>query len=98
MAVLRSAGITPHDFLAQFSEPPPLRAIRAFSAWLKRCHRAGLIRKVNFDATALAFIGTLHSKVLFAYALGKPPVDQSRKQYARAVTDLYARALVGSHG
>lgn len=93
MAVLRSAGVTPRELLAQFHEPPPARAIAAFSAWLSRCHRAGLIRKVNFDLTALSFIGAMHSKGFLTYAMGHPPVDESREEYAKTVADLYTRAL-----
>ncbi len=70
IAVMRAAGVDPHEVFDKFDEPPPALAIRELAAWFSRLTEQG---RIELDApvlTAMAFIGGLQGRHFLAHACG----------------------------
>ena len=93
MVVLRTSGIPPEKLMEQYETPPPLVAIRALAAWLARAHDRGLIRKVDFEQTALAIIGPLHVPSFLKHILGRSPIAASSSEYRDTLIDVLIHGL-----
>lgn len=94
MELLRWSGISPQEILSQFDEPPPVRNIQAISAWLQRAWERKLIRSVDFDATAMFILTSMHGPAMLREFLGRPPTGHSQEAVISQYVDLLLRGLV----
>ncbi|HUP62943.1 MAG TPA: TetR/AcrR family transcriptional regulator [Thermoanaerobaculia bacterium] len=76
--------VVPFDTAAE--ETPPRRGLRILAGYFRRAMNAGVIRRGDPRATALLFIGQLHSYVFIHQVLGVTPVYP---------LDAYLDALIG---
>jgi hypothetical protein len=93
LSVLRASGIPPDRILAAYETPPPVVALRALTAWLKRCHQGGLIRDVKFESVAMAILGSLHFPSFLTHLLDRPPSRTSFRAHAEQTVELISRGL-----
>ena len=93
LSVLSSSGIPPKELMQRYAVPPPIAAIRSLTDWLERCAHKGLIRKTEFEATAMAMLGSLHFQAFLSYVTGQRLSSLSRRSYIEACVELYARGL-----
>ncbi len=93
LSVLSSSGIPPKELMQRYAVPPPIAAIRSLTDWLERCAHKGLIRKTEFEATAMAMLGSLHFQAFLLYVTGQRLSSLSRSSYIEACVELYARGL-----
>lgn len=96
LELLRWSGIPIQELMSQFEEPPPIRDIRVISKWLQRCHELGLIRKVDFDATALAVLTSMHGPAMLREFLGKAPTGHTQTEYISHHVNLLTYGLTTS--
>lgn len=59
MQFIQMTDISPLELMPENDVPPPVKAIIKISHWLERCYEKGLIRKVNFQQTAITIMGTI---------------------------------------
>lgn len=93
MSVLRFSGLDPCESFRQFDEPPPLRDIRLISAWLQRACDQQMIRKVDFRATAMMILSSLHGPAMLKDMLGEHPTGHSQHEYVHHVANLLLQGL-----
>lgn len=93
LSVLSSSGIPPRDIMQRYAIPPPIAAVRALTDWLERFAEQGQIRNTNFEATALAMLGSLHLPPFLTHVIGKKPSLLSRRAYLETFVDVYTRSL-----
>ena len=95
MELLRWSGVPIQNLMRSFDVPPPVRDIRAISSWLKRCHEKDLIRAVDFDATAMIILTSMHGPAMLREFLGKNPTAHSEQEYISLYTELLMHGLNG---
>jgi AcrR family transcriptional regulator len=94
MSVLRWSGVDPKDLMSHFDEPPPITDIRVLSGWLERAAKRQLIRKVDFKATAMMMLTSMHGPAMLTDMLGKHPTGHSRKRYVSFMVDMLMQGMV----
>lgn len=94
MSVLRWSGIDPKDLLARYDEAPPLVDIRVLSEWLQRAADRGLIRSIDFKATAMLMLTSMHGPAMLTDMLGKHPTGHSRREYVSYMVDVLLQGLL----
>ena len=60
MSVLRWSNLDPRKIMAMYDEPPPIVDLRVLSQWLKRAASRKLIRPIDFKATAMMMLTSMH--------------------------------------
>ena len=98
MSVLSASGIPPQELMARFDTPPPIAAIRTLTGWLEQCAQKEMIRQANFEATAMAILGSLNIPSFLTYVVGKKPSALSRREYIEEFVELYVRGLTRTNG
>jgi AcrR family transcriptional regulator len=93
MSLIRWSGIPMEEVSANYETPPPIVGIRALADWLQRAHNTGLIRRTDYQASAMSLLGSLHAPTFLEDILGQHPTGHTREQYVSRVVDLYARGL-----
>jgi AcrR family transcriptional regulator len=94
-AALRWSSASIKDVLVPPDAPPaPLAAVQHVSSWLQRCADRRLIRHdIDAEATALALLGALQVRSLFAHLFDRSPIDADHDSFVAAVVDTFARGL-----
>jgi AcrR family transcriptional regulator len=92
LSVLRASGLTPKDMFERFDEPPPLRAVRALTAWLSTLHGAGRVHVPSPEAAALAFLGGLQSRHFMQHTCGHS-YPKGGADYVEVFAHLYYRGI-----
>ncbi|MDG1894394.1 MAG: TetR/AcrR family transcriptional regulator [Fuerstiella sp.] len=93
MSVLRWSGIDPKDLLARYDEAPPLVDIRVLSGWLRRAADRGLIRDIDFRATAMLMLTSMHGPAMLTDMLGKHPTGHTQGEYVSYMVDVLLQGL-----
>jgi len=73
---LRQAGLDPRVLLGAFDVPPPVLFLQSLQRWFERAKNEGWLECRDSEATAMAFIGSLHVRVFFDIMIG-PSADGS---------------------
>lgn len=94
MSVLRWSGVDPKELMARFDEPPPLVDIRVLSGWLERAAEQQLIRRVDYRATAMLMLTSMHGPAMLTDMLGQHPTGHSRDEYVTFMVDTLLRGLL----
>ena len=81
MSVLRWSGVDIREMMQQFQEPPPVKDVRVLADYLQRAERKGLIRPVNFPATAMLILTSMHGPAMLTEMLGHLPTGQTHDEY-----------------
>ena len=93
MSLLRWSDIDPREIMCRFEVPPPKRFIRGFASWLRRANEIGLTRSHDYEASALAIMGSIGERSFLTHVLRVPPTGHSLEEYVRETVELYCRAL-----
>ncbi|MEZ6123357.1 MAG: helix-turn-helix domain-containing protein [Planctomycetaceae bacterium] len=93
MSVLRFAGINPCELLQRYDEAPPLVEIRALAGWLERAAKRRLIRRIDYSATAMLLLTSMHGPAMLSDMLGHHPTGHSREEYVKQMADLLIQGL-----
>ncbi|TWT39829.1 Bacterial regulatory proteins, tetR family [Thalassoglobus neptunius] len=94
MNVLRWSGVDMHKLMSQFDEPPPVRDLRVLSAYLKRAAAKGLIRAVDYSATAMLILTSMHGPAMLTEILGSSPTGQTQNEYISHFIDTLLHGLI----
>ena len=94
MSVLRWSGLEPTALMERFDEPPPITDIRVLAGWLKRAAGRGLIRPVDFKATAMMMLTSMHGPAMLTDMLGKHPTGHSQKRYVKFMVNMLMQGMV----
>jgi AcrR family transcriptional regulator len=70
-STLRASGIDLREVLGKFDVPPPVRGQRAIAGWLAQLVEQGRIRRCDVSATALVFMGAMHSRAFLHHVAGE---------------------------
>jgi len=96
MELLRWSGVAIQEIMQSFDEPPPVRDIRYISSWLERCFEKNLIREVDFDATAMIILTSMHGPAMLREFLGRNATNHSEQEYISLYTRLLMHGLCHS--
>lgn len=94
MSVLRWSGMDPKKLLERYDEAPPLMDIRVLSGWLERAADRGLIREIDFRATAMMMLTSMHGPAMLTDMLGQHPTGHSRIEYVSFMVDMLLQGMV----
>lgn len=94
ISVLRWGGIDPRQLMARFDEPPPLVDIRTLAGWLERAANRGLIRTIDYRATAMLMLTSMHGPAMLSDMLGHHPTGHSRDEYVEFIVDTLLRGML----
>ncbi len=92
--VLRFSGLDPKELFSRFDEPPPLVDIRVLADWFQRAASAGLIRKVDNEATAMLVLTSLHGPEMLSDMLGHRPTKHTQAEYVDFLVNLLTQGLL----
>ncbi|MEQ9409132.1 MAG: TetR/AcrR family transcriptional regulator [Fuerstiella sp.] len=98
MSVLRFSGVDARTLRDQFDEPPPLVDIRVLSGWLERAAAQGLIRSVDFKATAMLILTSMHGPAMLTDMLGEHPTGHTREEYVAFMVGTLLQGLLPGSG
>jgi AcrR family transcriptional regulator len=96
MELLRWSGVAIQEIMQSFEEPPPVRDIRKISTWLERCHAKDLIREIDFDATAMIILTSMHGPAMLREFLGRNATNHSEQEYISLYTNMLMHGLCHS--
>jgi AcrR family transcriptional regulator len=89
LAVLHAAGITSGKiFRSRRSEPPPVQAFRALTAWLRRAQSQGRMAKCDVETLAATILGALHSWAFTARLCGQSTSLAAGERHVERFIDL----------
>lgn len=71
----------------------PVVIVDALSGWLADLHLRGLIRRVDFRAVALAFLGAIQVRSILQHSLGEASLRGTHAEYLDTLAELYASIL-----
>lgn len=94
MSVLRWSGMDPKGLFDRFDEPPPLVDIRVLSGWFQRAAQRGLIRNVDFSATAMLMLTSMHGPAMLTDMLGHHPTGHSREEYVQFMVETLLQGML----
>jgi len=94
MSVLRWSNLDPREMMEKHAEPPPLVDLRVLSGWLERAAERGLIRPIDFKATAMMMLTSMHGPAMLTDMLGKHPTGHSRDEYVACMVDILLQGMV----
>lgn len=93
MELLRWSGVSIQELMGKFEDPPPVRDIRVIAVWLRRCFEKGLIRRVDFEATAMVILTSMHGPAMLKEFLGKSPTPHTEKEFIHQYISLLMHGL-----
>jgi len=93
ITVIRWSGVEPDELLALFDEPPPIVEIRVLSDWLKRAHEQQSIGKIDFSATAMLILTSLHGPTMLTDLLGQHPTGHTESEYVDVLVKILAHGI-----
>ncbi|WP_417849942.1 TetR/AcrR family transcriptional regulator [Thalassoglobus sp.] len=96
MEILQWSGVSMKELMASFDEPPPVRDIRAIAGWLRRLYEKKMIRKIDFDATAMFILTAMHGPAMLTQFLGKPPTGHTFNEYISQYVNILLYGLLDS--
>lgn len=94
MSVLRWSGMAPQDLFSRFDEPPPLVDIRVLAGWLRRASGRGLIRDIDFRATAMLMLTSMHGPAMLSDMLGQHPTGHTQEEYVAFMVNTLLQGLL----
>jgi len=96
ISILHAAGIDPRQALRErYEVPPPIRVLRALSAWIAAAKEAGaLAPHVEPDATAMMIMGSLHFRAFLFGVIAPTAAPQCTQELPDP--EAYARQVVRS--
>lgn len=86
-------SIVSNELLHGEQKSPLVPIIETVADWLANLHTRGVIRKVDFSAVALAFLGAIHGGALLARSQGRSIRGSSCLAYLDTLAELYAEML-----
>jgi AcrR family transcriptional regulator len=91
LAVLQGAGVAPEKvYRARKGEPPPVKAFRAFTAWLQRAQNQERLAKCDVETLAATILGALHTWAFAARVFGRStPLDPGERHAERFIELLW---------
>lgn len=93
MATLRSAGVSPSELHEDDEVPPPIRGVRAVSAWLAVAREQGRVRDLDVGAFAMAFLGALQSRAFLRHLAGEEAAGWDAGRYVDQLVELMWRGI-----
>jgi AcrR family transcriptional regulator len=89
LAVLQAAG-TPRRkvFRRLKGAPPPVRAFRALTAWLRRAQSQGRLAKCDIETLATTILGALHGWAFTARVCGQSTTAAAGERHVERFIDL----------
>lgn len=96
MELLRWSGVSIKEIMSTFAEPPPVRDIRVLREWLVRAHQQGLIRELDFDATAMFLLTAMHGPAMLTEFLGHSPTEHRPDEYVDYYLDMLLNGILKS--
>lgn len=94
MSVLRWSGMDPRKLLERYDEAPPVTDIRVLSRWLQRAADTGMIRPLDFRATAMLMLTSMHGPAMLTDMLGRHPTGHSRDEYVAFMVDMLLQGMI----
>jgi len=94
MSVLRFSSMDPQKLLERYDEPPPIVDIRVLAGWLHRAADRNMIRQVDFKATAMLMLTSMHGPAMLTDMLGQHPTGHSREQYVTFMVNMLLEGMV----
>ena len=94
MSVLRWSNLYPRKLMEQYDEAPPLVDLRVLSCWLQRAATRGLIRPIDFKATAMMMLTSMHGPAMLTDMLGKHPTGHTRDEYVACMVDMLLQGML----
>ncbi|MCX4247907.1 TetR/AcrR family transcriptional regulator [Paraliomyxa miuraensis] len=88
IAMLRAAGIEPEVMLRHHEVPPPVRAHRTLSAWLRRLHEQGRANVPHPQSTAMAFLGAIHARHMLCHML-REHAPKTEPEFLQNLVDVF---------
>lgn len=93
-AVLHAAGVKPRrPHGKNTGEPPPVQALRALTAWLKRAQKKKLLAKCDVDTLASTILGALHGWAITARVCGEATTLAAAERHVERFVDLLWRGI-----
>ena len=94
MSVLRWSNLDPRKIMAMYDEPPPIVDLRVLSQWLKRAASRKLIRPIDFKATAMMMLTSMHGPAMLTDMLGHHPTGHTRDQYVACMVEMLLQGML----
>ena len=94
MSVLRWSNLDPRKIMAMYDEPPPIVDLRVLSEWLKRAASRKLIRPIDFKATAMMMLTSMHGPAMLTDMLGHHPTGHTRDQYVACMVEMLLQGML----
>ena len=94
MSVLRWSGMDPKELFDRYDEAPPLVDIRVLAGWLERAAERGLIRPIDFRASAMMMLTSMHGPAMLTDMLGSHPTGHSHEEYVNFMVDVLLQGMV----
>ncbi len=91
--VLRSAGICVENLFEGDKPPPPIRGYRCMLAWFKAARAQGRIADVDPSAAAMAFAGSIQTRIFLTHIGGEQFVTDSLSTYLNSLIELFWQGL-----
>lgn len=88
MVALRESGLPLAKLHGSFEEPPPVRTLRALSAWLKAAVKKKLLCLDDPTATAMAMLGSVHMPIFLKH-INHGEERHDPRAFAESLTDLF---------
>lgn len=89
LAVLHAAGITPGKvFRGRKGDPPPVQALRALTAWLRRAQSQGRLAKSDVETLAATILGALQNWAFTARLCGQSTSVAAGERHVEHFIDL----------
>jgi AcrR family transcriptional regulator len=97
LAVLQAAGI-PHRkvFRRLKGDPPPVRAFRALTGWLRRAQSQGRLAKCDIETLAATMLGALHGWAFTARVCGQSTAPAAGERHVERFIDLLWNGIGGA--
>jgi len=92
MSALRESGVPFSQIHGSFDEPPPVRILKALSAWLAKAAKRGLLHIADPTATATAMLGSIHMPVFLKHVT-KSETPHDPRGFAETLTNLFLEGL-----
>ncbi len=91
--VLNTSGMDPRTLLEAHEVPPPIKAQRAVSSWVRKAIDLGLARECDPDAVSFAVLGILHLRVFLSTLTRQPPTEADLKAHVDRAIDVLWRGI-----
>jgi AcrR family transcriptional regulator len=89
LGVLQAAGVAPGKaFRKRKGEPPPVRAFRTLTEWLRRAQRDGRLADCDVETLASTILGALHGWAFTARVCGQSTAPAAGERYVERFVEL----------